>query len=127
MLTDKQEKFAQAVALEGMSLSDAYRSAYDTARMKDKTINEKASRMAADGNIGARIAELRASLATAKIMTAKERLEFLTSVIHNEGENIRNRLSAIDIMNKMQGEYVQKVDANVHQDVTINIELVEDE
>ena len=28
MLTDKQEKFAQCVALEGMSLSDAYRSAY---------------------------------------------------------------------------------------------------
>jgi phage terminase small subunit len=127
MLTDKQEKFAQAVALEGMSLSDAYRSAYDTARMKDKTINEKASRMAADGNIGARIAELRASVASPKIMSAQERMEWLTELINNADAGTTDRLRAIDIMNKMQGEYVQKVDANVHQDVTINIELVDDE
>ena len=127
MLTDKQEKFCQAVALEGMSLSDAYRSAYDTARMKDKTINEKACVLGKQDNISARIAQLRTSVVSPKIMSAQERLEFLTSVIHNEGENIRNRLSAIDIMNKMQGEYVQKVEANVQNEVTINVELVDDE
>lgn len=127
MLTDKQERFAQAVALEGMSLSDAYRSAYDTKRMKDKTINEKASRMAADGNIGARIAELRASVVSPKIMSAQERMEWLTELIKNTEEGTADRLRAIDIMNKMQGEYVQKVDANVHTDVTINVELVDDE
>ena len=114
MLTDKQEKFAQAVALEGMSLSDAYRSAYDTSRMKDKTVYEKASRLAADGNIGARIAQLRASIATAKIMTAQERLEWLTKVVQNEGETTKNRLSASDQMNKMQGEYVTKVEGNLN-------------
>ena len=127
MLTDKQEKFAQAVALEGMSLSDAYRSAYDTARMKDKTINEKASRLAADGNIGARIDELRASVVSPKIMSAQERMEWLTELIKNTAEGTTDRLRAIDIMNKMQGEYVQKVEANVNTDVTINVELVDDE
>jgi hypothetical protein len=30
-------------------------------------------------------------------------------------------------MNKMQGEYVQKVEADVKSEVTINVELVEDE
>lgn len=127
MLTDKQEKFAQAVALEGLSLSDAYRSAYDTARMKDKTINEKASRMAADGNIGARIAELRASVVSPKIMTAQRRKEWLTEVVNDPNVDMRVRLQASDQLNRMEGEYVQKVDANVHQDVTINIELVDDE
>jgi phage terminase small subunit len=127
MLTDKQEKFCQAVALEGMSLSDAYRSAYDTSKMKDKTVNEKACVLGKKDNITARIEQLRASVASPKIMSAQERLEFLTGVIHNEGENIRNRLSAIDIMNKMQGEYVQKVEADVKREVTINIELVDDE
>lgn len=127
MLTDKQEKFAQAVALEGMSLSDAYRSAYDTARMKDKTINEKASILAKDDKITARVAELRASVVSPKIMSAQERMEWLTQLIGNDNVGTTDRLRAIDIMNKMQGEYVQKVDANVHQDVTINVELVDDE
>lgn len=117
MLTDKQEKFAQAVALEGMSLSDAYRSAYDTARMKDKTINERASVLAKDNKIATRIFELRDTLATEKIMTAQQRLEWLTKVINDKNESTKNRLSASDQMNKMQGEYVTKVqgDLTVHK------------
>ena len=113
MLTDKQEKFAQAVALEGMSLSDAYRAAYDAGRMKDKTVNEKACVLAKDGKITARINELRETLASAKIMTAQERLEWLTTVVKDTKETTKNRLSASDQMNKMQGEYVTKVEANV--------------
>jgi phage terminase small subunit len=127
MLTDKQEKFAQGVALEGMSLSDAYRAAYDTSRMKDKTINEKACVLAKDGKIAARIAELRTELAKPSIMTAQQRMEWLTKIINDENESTKNRLSASDQMNKMQGEYVQKVEANVNTDVTINVELVDDE
>lgn len=127
MLTDKQEKFAQAVALEGMSLSDAYRSAYDTARMKDKTVNEKACVLAKQDNITARIDELRASVVSPKIMSAQERMEWLTELIGNANVGTADRLRAIDIMNKMQGEYVQKVEANVQQEVTINVELVDDE
>lgn len=114
MLTDKQEKFAQAVALEGMSLSDAYRAAYDTSRMKDKTINEKACVLAKDGKITARINELRDTLATDKIMTAQERLEWLSRVIKDKNESTKNRLSASDQMNKMQGEYVTKVEGNLN-------------
>lgn len=127
MLTDKQEKFAQGVALEGLSLSDAYRAAYDTSRMKDKTINERASVLAKDSKIATRIAELRDTLVTPKIMTAQQRMEWLTELINNTEEGTTDRLRAIDIMNKMQGEYVQKVEANVNTDVTINVELVDDE
>ena len=126
MLTDKQEKFAQAVALEGMSLSDAYRSAYDTARMKDKTINEKASILAKDDKITARVAELRASVVSPKIMSAQERMEWLTQLIGNDNVGTTDRLRAIDIMNKMQGEYVQKVEAEVKNAISINIELSDD-
>ena len=127
MLTDKQEKFCQAVALEGMSLSDAYRSAYDAERMKDKTINEKACVLAKQDNITARIEELRASIVSPKIMSAQERMEWLTQLIGNENVGTTDRLRAIDIMNKMQGEYVQKVEADVKREVTINVELVDDE
>ena len=64
---------------------------------------------------------------TSSIMSAKARLEWLTNLIHNEEEGTNEKLKAIDIMNKMQGEYVQKVEADVKSEFTINIELSDDE
>ena len=127
MLTEKQERFAQAVALEGMTYSDAYRSAYDTKRMSNKTINEKASVLASEDKITARITELRENLVGKKIMTAQERMEWLTEVVKSKEETTSDKMKAIDIMNKMQGEYVQKVEADVKQEFTINVELVDDD
>lgn len=143
MLTDKQEQFCRNI-IEGMSQADAYRNAYPNNRMADKTIQENACRLARKDAVKARIKELRDALAKPSIMTAQDRLEFLTRVINGEqgekmvqvvdGEpievdvptSLKNKLSAIDIMNKMQGEYVQKVEAEVTNAVNINIELVEE-
>ena len=58
-LTPKREKFAQAVA-SGMNQSDAYREAFDAARMKASSINVKASELMADGKVRVRVEELRA-------------------------------------------------------------------
>jgi phage terminase small subunit len=127
MLTAKQEQFAKNIALEQMSYADAYRSAYNTKGMTDKTVHEKASRLKDMDKIRARVEELRAELATPSIMTAQKRLEWLTDLVNSEEESTNDKLKAIDIMNKMQGEYVQKVDANVNTDITINVELSDDE
>lgn len=127
MLTAKQEKFANNIALEQMSYADAYRSAYNTKGMSDKTVHEKASRLKDEDKIRARIEELRAELVNPSIMTAQKRLEWLTELVNSGEESTTDKLKAIDIMNKMQGEYVQKVEANVNSDVTINIELSDDE
>lgn len=127
MLTPKQEQFAQAIALENMNLSDAYRSAYNANGMSDKTVNEKASLLAGQDKIRARIKELRETLVSPKIMSAQERLEWLTKLIQSEKESTSDKLKAADIMNKMQGEYVQKVEAEVKTETIINIELVDDD
>lgn len=113
MLTAKQEKFVQCI-IEGMSQADAYRSAYNAAkRMTDKTIWEKASRLMADDKVKARVQELRDQLAKSTIMTAQERLEWLTSVIKSEEESTADKLKASDQMNKMQGEYLQRIQSTV--------------
>ena len=125
MLTAKQELFVQKI-LEGMSQADAYRSAYNTKRMTDKTIWENASRLMADSKVTARLTELRNELAQPSIMTAQERLKWLTERIADEDVDINAKLKAIDIMNKMQGEYVQKVEAEVKNAVNISIELVDE-
>ena len=126
MLTPKQEVFVQNI-IQGMSQADAYRSAYSSKNMSDKTIHEAASRLMADSKISARVEELRRQLAKETIMSAQERLEWLTGVIQSENESTTDKLRAIDLMNKMSGEYVQKIAAEVQTETTINIELVDDD
>ena len=119
MLTAKQEKFVQNI-ITGMTQADAYRNSYNAKKMTDKQIWEEASKLMAKPKVAQRVQELRAEMANESIMTAKERLEFLTRVIKGEENDkdyavadLNTKLKAVDIMNKMQGEYVQKVVADV--------------
>lgn len=131
MLTTQQEAFAQNIIM-GMSQAEAYRNAYNTKKMTDKTVWEKASRLMATDKVRARVNELRSQVANKAIMTAEERLKFLSKVINGEEcevayaqdaegnqieikqpPSLKTRLNAIDIMNKMQGEYVTKVVGNM--------------
>ena len=126
MLTAKQENFAKGIA-DGMTQADAYRSAYNTSRMTDKSIWEKASELANDVKVTARVRELRDMAAKSTIMTAQQRKEWLTNVINDPDIDINARLKASDQLNRMDGEYTQKIEANVTNEVNINIELVDEE
>jgi phage terminase small subunit len=126
MLTPKQEKFVQGI-IEGKSQADAYRSAYSTKNMTDKTIREEASRLMSDPNVSAMVKELRNQVKASTIMSAQERMEWLTNLINNAEEGTNEKLKAIDIMNKMQGEYVQKVEANVTYEDNLRKLVAEDE
>ena len=127
MLTGKKELFARKI-VEGLSQADAYRAAYSTKSMTNKTVWEKASRLMADDKVKARVNELRDQIAQDSIMTAEERLKLLTRIIKGEEREkttivdvegkphdvetaaaIKIRLNALDIMNKMTGEYELKV------------------
>ena len=121
-----------------MSQADAYRNAYPKQKSSDKTVWECASKLLKNPKVNTRLKELREQLVKPTIMTAQERLEFLSKVISGEkGElvteivdgkpteieipaSMKNRLNAIDIMNKMQGEYTTKISGD------INISKLED-
>lgn len=142
MLTAKQEMFVQNL-IKGMSQREAYRGAYKCEGWKDSSIDCEASKLFNTPKILQRYNELQEQLQKSTIMTAIERLEYLTRVIKGEEtekvvtvENgkpivvdmpasIRVKLQSVDIMNKMQGEYVQKIEATVDS-VNVNVELVED-
>lgn len=57
-VTPQQEKFCQLIAV-GLNQSDAYRAAYNIKRAQAKTVHEKASRLAAEGKVKARVDEIR--------------------------------------------------------------------
>lgn len=126
MLTAKQEKFVQNI-IEGMSQADAYRSAYDTKRMSDNAIYREASLLMSNPKVAQRLADISAQADKPKIMSAQKRLEWLSDRIEDDEVDINAKLKAIDIMNKMQGEYTQKIEAEVTREVVINIELSDDD
>ena len=109
----RHEKYAQGIA-QGLSQRKAYREAFPkSAKWKDTTVDVKASELAKDDKVLVRVEELK-SLATSKaIKTAIERKEWLSSIIDNEEEDTNTKLKACDLLNKMDGEYVTKVEADV--------------
>lgn len=137
MLTPKREKFVQGI-VEGMSQAEAYRSAYSCKNMSDNAIYREASELMKDPKVSQRVSELREKMMNEKIMSAQERLELLTRIAKGEepekivryveGERIeievpaslKSRQSAIDIMNKMTGEYTTKIEGD------LNVKRLED-
>ena len=113
MLTANQEAFVKNI-IEGMNQADAYRSAYPKQKMSDKSVWETASKLMKNPKVVSRLTELRNELAKPSIMTAQQRLEWLTDLISDAITPTEHKLRAVDIMNKMQGEYVTKVEGNLN-------------
>lgn len=118
MLTAKQEKFVQCI-IQGMSQADAYRSAYSVKKMSANAIYREASLLVESPKVAQRLSEIRAELAKPSIMSAQERLEWLTSIIKSDEETTSDKLKASDQMNRMQGEYTQKVQTTVTYEDTL--------
>ncbi|WP_303763792.1 terminase small subunit [Sphingobium yanoikuyae] len=70
-MTPKQEKFCQLYVELG-NASEAYRQAYDAARMKAATVNVKASQLLDQDKITVRVAELKAHHAERHDMTVDD-------------------------------------------------------
>ena len=130
MLTKKQEMFVQNI-INGMSQREAYKNAYSVKSMSDNAIDREASLLMKNTKVAQRFAELRDELVKPTILSAQERLEYLTRVIkgeerekvhkifdgedyaYDEEADISTKLKAIDLMNKMTGEYVTKVEGTL--------------
>jgi phage terminase small subunit len=97
-----------------MSQADAYRAAYSCKNMSDNAIYVNASKLAGDAKVALRLKELRDKLAKPSIMSAQERLEWLTDLVQDKITPTDHKLRAVDIMNKMTGEYVTKIDGNLN-------------
>ena len=108
----RHEKFAQELA-KGISQRKAYRAAFPRSeKWKDETVDAKASALAKNDKVLARVKELQELAASKAVMTATQRKEWLTQLINSEDEATPNKLKAVDILNKMDGEYTEKVQVN---------------
>ena len=132
MLNAKQERFIQNI-VKGMSQREAYKDAYN-AKYKDEAIDNKASALFNKGEVQVRYKELIEQLEDKSIMSAKERMKWLTDVINGDiledvpvmtdikedkantikcPTKIDTKLKALDTLNKMSGEYKTILDGSV--------------
>ena len=126
MLNVKQEKFIQNI-VKGMSQREAYKNAYKV-NYADNAIDNRASELFKKGEVQVRYQELLKELEDKSIMSAKDRMVWLTKVVNGEIKHtsydsngnaydneayISDKLKSIDILNKMSGEYVTKVEGNI--------------
>lgn len=126
ILTLKQEKYVLNL-INGMSQREAYKNAYNAKNMKDATIDKRASELFQKGEIKGRYEELLKEIKNKSIMTAEERQIWLSKVIKGEIKDtyhyfwdgdyieeekepdINAKIKALDTLNKMTGEYVERV------------------
>lgn len=114
MLTPKQELFVQNL-VKGMSQREAYKNSYSAENMKDEVIDNNASTLFKNNEISIRYKELVKEADDKAIMTAKERKIWLTKMIDSPNASNTDRLKALDLLNKMGGEYIEKVQ---YEDIT---------
>ena len=124
MLNSKQEMFVQYL-IKGMSQREAYKKAYN-AKYKDEAIDSKACLLFNTDKVQKRYNELLEKLQDKSIMTAKERMIWLSNVVKgnvthtsydSNGNSYENEAyisdKSIDVLNKMSGEYKTILTGNV--------------
>lgn len=108
----RHEKFAQGIA-SGLSQRKAYRAAFPNAKnWKDTTVDNRASELHKTSEVLGRIKELAEQVTSKAIMSIQERKEWLTQVVMSEEEYTKDKLKAIDTLNKMDGAYIENINVN---------------
>lgn len=99
-MTSRMEAFALLVA-SGESQSMAYRKAYHHATLLPQDAAVRASRLAGDKRIKARIEQLRGKSVTKALLTLNDRLNILSEIAQDKSAARSDRTRAIDVYNKM--------------------------
>jgi phage terminase small subunit len=128
-LTPKQERFAQEVA-SGKSQAEAYRTAFDVKpTTKPETTFANASRLMADSNVAARVAEIRAAAVEQLVWTMQDSLEVLAQIAKGLDEDAKpsDKVNAVKAINTMYGlDAPSKLDVTGKLVTRIQREVIDD-
>ena len=115
-MTDKQRKYAELRAA-GADRPTAYTGAGYSSAGTRKTLRQNAEilekRSAASPEILARIKELQDAAAAGAILERDARTALLSRIALDENETTRDRMRALDQLNRMYGDYTDRVQTTV--------------
>ena len=110
MLTAKQENFVELLT-QGISQTSAYKGAYDTQNMSNKTVWEEASRLRRHPKVSTRIFEIEKEKEARRRLQAVSReervLNELESIAFGDGP-VTGKLKAMELLGKHIGFFNQK-------------------
>lgn len=109
-LNVNQEKFCIEYARCGNATEAYQKAGYKVTSEKVAGVN--ATRLLGNARVQQRLEELQKEMAKPKIMDAEERQELLTQMINEAMETGNHNVAckAMEILNKMQGSYINKVE-----------------
>lgn len=111
-LTEKQEAYCQGVT-SGLSLSDAYRQAYNTSSMSEPSIHQNACRMFCDVKITARIKEINRQKEEQRRVMAASDAAFALGVLRKmaeEADSDATKVRAAELVAKAAGVFTEQVE-----------------
>lgn len=106
-LNMRQRKFAEYYAQSGNATESARKAGYS-----DKFAGQNADKLLKNTNILEYIKRLAEKAEQERILTATERQVLLSDIAKDEGNEPSDRIKAVDTLNKMTGEYLQKIEVN---------------
>ena len=109
-VNERQKRFAEYYAQSGNASLSAKKAGYS-----EKFINTNATKLLQNTTISEYIKELTEKEQDKRIMTARERRAVLSDIAR-EG-NTQDRIRAIDVLNKMSGEYITKIEGNLSAEI----------
>ena len=111
-LTAKQEGFAQGVA-RGLTLSDAYRMAYDAEKMKDATIWTEASSLVDNPKVATRVSSLQKAQEEKTLHDHARLKRLVLERLHGEAINAESdsaRIRALELLGKSIAMFTDRVE-----------------
>ena len=107
-MTERQKKFSEYYAQCGNTVQSAIKAGYS-----ENYANTNACKLLENDRVADYIRTLTEAAQTARIMTARERQAILSDIAKDKQNELSDRIRAIDTLNKMTGEYVAKIQAEV--------------
>ena len=106
-LNARQKKFAEYYAQSGNAAESAKMAGYS-----EKFAAQNADKLLKNTNISEYIKQLSDKLKDERIISAKDRQVILSDIAKSDEELTPDRIRAIDTLNKMTGEYLNKVEVS---------------
>lgn len=138
-LNNQQKSFCEEYVKNGLNGTQAYLKAYNNDNLSEESARASASRLLTNVNVLSYIKQLQDEVRKANIMSAEERMEWLSGVVKDinrddvyikdsEGQEVlvgsknadlNTKIKAIDTLNKMSGEYRTILDGSVNHVVKL--------
>ncbi len=113
-LTPKQEKFVQEL-VKGKSQRQAYKAAYDASKMKDSTIDRRASELFGNSEVKARYNELIQTGSKKALWTRERAINELVEMLDDskDDKNYAGRYNAIKELNTLGDLYPKESEMDI--------------